>query len=778
MKRWVDVFRVNKMFLNILLSFLSLIIPVVLLGWISYVNFVNELKREYTEKIELHLTSSSHTVENYWKTIYEAGVNFYGDPAVRRLLRTSTWASEEDRSDLHELFESIDRTRFHVNQFAEELFVYADGTYVMTSDGANDFRAFFEKFRRYDGMDAEDWLATLDSDRSLEIVEPSRVTTSFQATEAFSLLVRNRSGKNRAVLVADVPVANVVRALQPVLDQGATEVVVTDGDGNVVLSTDERFANARDWGGDAGSASARSVENAEVRIDGERYIVSAVSTSTFGWTYRAITPLQAFRSQAQGILRLITVISIALCVIGTAFALLFSLKIYKPIRRIVEVYLEEDNRQQRDDAEPKRPNDLYAVGDGIRQWMSYRGRYLDEWQSMAREYADHALLQIVRGSDRNRKRDEELVRILQTQLNFKKDGYLCCAITFEFKDTFFRDVQDVERIVIENKMKNLIQGYLSEYAPLHVLESNDHLYVAIANVRTDEETERFKAGVAEFIRTFEYDRQYYHIRIGIGQPFAGLDGIAKSYRGAMAALRTLPPEDPSRVACAASPNDAQDVPYSYADENKLLKALRFGSKEEVEHAVDELLRKSGHALFARSGLIGEMYHTATRFAMERGIDADRLASESERTALTNSGPFANEQELEERQRLLVSYMHRMIETHLGPKQTQKSSQLAQTIKAYIEENYTNDLHLEHIADKMEVSVKYVSRVFKEHYNMNLTDYISELRIQLAKELLKSSGMAIQDISERVGFYNRTTFLRTFKKLEGTSPNEYRQRLRA
>lgn len=84
-----------------------------------------------------------------------------------------------------------------------------------------------------------------------------------------------------------------------------------------------------------------------------------------------------------------------------------------------------------------------------------------------------------------------------------------------------------------------------------------------------------------------------------------------------------------------------------------------------------------------------------------------------------------------------------------------------------------DVHLEHIADKMGVSVKYVSRVFKEHYNTNLSDYISELRIRLAKELLRDSAFTVNEISEKAGFYNRTTFLRTFKKLEGKSPNQYR-----
>jgi YesN/AraC family two-component response regulator len=79
---------------------------------------------------------------------------------------------------------------------------------------------------------------------------------------------------------------------------------------------------------------------------------------------------------------------------------------------------------------------------------------------------------------------------------------------------------------------------------------------------------------------------------------------------------------------------------------------------------------------------------------------------------------------------------------------------------------------------MNVSVKYVSRVFKEKTGMNITDYISQVRISKAKELLLHSDLPIGAIAEKVGIHNRTTFLRTFKKVEGLSPNDFRKSIAA
>ena len=71
------------------------------------------------------------------------------------------------------------------------------------------------------------------------------------------------------------------------------------------------------------------------------------------------------------------------------------------------------------------------------------------------------------------------------------------------------------------------------------------------------------------------------------------------------------------------------------------------------------------------------------------------------------------------------------------------------------------------------AVKYISRVFKQRTGKNLTDFIGEIRIQKAKELLTQTDQKVGDIAAAVGIENRTTFLRVFKKYEGISPIEYR-----
>ena len=56
---------------------------------------------------------------------------------------------------------------------------------------------------------------------------------------------------------------------------------------------------------------------------------------------------------------------------------------------------------------------------------------------------------------------------------------------------------------------------------------------------------------------------------------------------------------------------------------------------------------------------------------------------------------------------------------------------------------------------------------------NMLDYLIDLRMKLAKELLRTTTLPLKDISEQVGYYNVSSFIRRFKTHEGITPNSYR-----
>ena len=96
--------------------------------------------------------------------------------------------------------------------------------------------------------------------------------------------------------------------------------------------------------------------------------------------------------------------------------------------------------------------------------------------------------------------------------------------------------------------------------------------------------------------------------------------------------------------------------------------------------------------------------------------------------------------------------------------------------AYIEEHHAGKFTLQEIADHCYVSQWHLSKLLNKHTDRSFYDLLNAARIREAKKLLEDPRLKISDICERVGYADIGHFSRVFKKLEGVSANEYRNRL--
>lgn len=96
------------------------------------------------------------------------------------------------------------------------------------------------------------------------------------------------------------------------------------------------------------------------------------------------------------------------------------------------------------------------------------------------------------------------------------------------------------------------------------------------------------------------------------------------------------------------------------------------------------------------------------------------------------------------------------------------------VKQFIGENYlSSEFSNTMLADHFHVSVAYMSYLFKKKTNENLTDYVWNLRLKKAKDLLKNSDLSIDEISIQVGYLNTSSFRRKFKQTMNVTPSQFR-----
>ncbi|ARN57822.1 AraC family transcriptional regulator [Sedimentisphaera salicampi] len=95
------------------------------------------------------------------------------------------------------------------------------------------------------------------------------------------------------------------------------------------------------------------------------------------------------------------------------------------------------------------------------------------------------------------------------------------------------------------------------------------------------------------------------------------------------------------------------------------------------------------------------------------------------------------------------------------------------VKAYIEENYTNQIPIEKLTSMVHLSKGYFFRAFKKKFGVSPITYQQIIRINASKTLLKTTSLRCNEIADRVGFSDVYFFHRTFKKHTGKTPSSYR-----
>ncbi len=96
------------------------------------------------------------------------------------------------------------------------------------------------------------------------------------------------------------------------------------------------------------------------------------------------------------------------------------------------------------------------------------------------------------------------------------------------------------------------------------------------------------------------------------------------------------------------------------------------------------------------------------------------------------------------------------------------------IQSYLEENMEKTISLEDLSRRFSYSPASIRRIFKAETGSSVMDYLSNLRMQRAKALLKDGSLSIEAIANAVGFANLYYFSNTFKQKCGISPSQYRK----
>lgn len=159
------------------------------------------------------------------------------------------------------------------------------------------------------------------------------------------------------------------------------------------------------------------------------------------------------------------------------------------------------------------------------------------------------------------------------------------------------------------------------------------------------------------------------------------------------------------------------------------------------------------------------------FEINRAALSKYIKLEQEKEEVKKILNFSNT--LESYQKNLVQEFDKLFELLAEDAEKQNIRLLRKAVK-YIKENYDKQLTAEVLADIVNLSPVYFSYLFKKNMGMNMTDYITEYRMEIAKRLLFETDLSIYEVASTVGFQDQRYFSKRFKHIVGKTPTEYRK----
>ena len=172
-------------------------------------------------------------------------------------------------------------------------------------------------------------------------------------------------------------------------------------------------------------------------------------------------------------------------------------------------------------------------------------------------------------------------------------------------------------------------------------------------------------------------------------------------------------------------------------------------------------------------ICAELINIVNRVARETGIDVKRIYNDKD-IPYSSIKKFETLTEMREWILKLYNKLSNLIgETKFNP----DYSEYTKKAICYIQQNYKKNISLNEVAEYIGVNSSYLSRIFKEDCGVGFVEYLNNVRIDHAKQIIETNRMKLKDVVKEVGFNSYTYFFKVFKDVLNVTPVEYERMCR-
>lgn len=655
------------------------------------------------------------------------------------------------------------------NDFLQNYFIYLKNYDVIFTQGSAYFRPehYYQNFH-YTDLSLDEWKdEVLGKTHSSEMMPLrsflSNKKQSSVVTYMQSLPLDSFNGSSPATVVVMIDEEHISNLLAGLEDRYGGWAHISDAQGNTIGVRGITEAAARQL---STSTELDQTKRSQFYHDD---LVITIQSDTSGWTYRAGIPRQVLMENANQIKHMTWMVTGIALVLGLLAGLLLAYRNSVPINRLLGVMKEHFGK----DGLAERNEYDFLQGNISKMITSNRQLEL-ELERQLPLVRDGFLKRLLAGEFHTL--EEIAAAAAQADVSLAGgEGYVGILRINGYSGMDSIDILkelSAARLIMKQALSetegNLLMTELgSDRLVMIWLEQGEQTSGTDFRKRLDE-------GLTGLART-AYSEYKVSLSAAFGECFHTLMDVSHSYEQAGQTLEYTELSGMQSILWFSdSSRETATYYYPLDMEQRLISTIRAGEPEEAKRIVSTVMDKNSdqHQLSPemKQQLVGELKGTLLKLLDQKALVQSELLHTLKNQMI---GIQAADMLPDIQQEI-----NGIIEALCGIINSKKNSAHIQTagdIKRFIAESYSDsELTLYRIAEKVERPEKYISQLFKEVTDMNVSDYLEMVRIERAASLLRTEGCTVDEIASRVGYNSSHSFRRAFKRVMGVAPSSYRQ----
>jgi AraC-like DNA-binding protein len=745
------------------------ILPVVFVGAFSYVQSSKQVQKQIDNGEVQYVKQVNSNIEQILITVNHTLNNLVDSTVMNDVLRTPLRAGD------FKVYSNLVKEITHLQGFdtmVEDVVIVNNKQQWLVNNSGLDRLSENEDMDTYlsyfDLNTNSAWVLLKNDDFNHPII-----STKCDYTISLVKKLPVRKSSKYGLVFANIPACSLSEVIS--VEQESEEFIVIDRNNQIMMHQDPSMIGKSlmetpyfETIEDKFSASSGQFQTTH---ENHPYTITYYRSGFNDWTYLSVVSIDELTKESKQIGWFTLYISLAIILLSVVFVWLISKRMYSPVNKLLQ-YLEESGLYNK--KEPK--TEVQIIEEHIKNLFSSNTKLELEINNHKQQTISIFLNRLFSGNLRKSEINEKMKYFGLDQLSAKWENMTVLTLQVDTLDETRYEVQDLELLLFA--VSNIIEEKISLENRLPTVWFDQTLVVLVGSTKTDfQAIHDYTYELTESIQLLIKMYLDLSVSIGISLPFQEIKKASTAYNEGLRALKHRIKLGKGVIIPYSTINShKQTIVYEYpgGTELELMDAIKLSDREESLRLLQCWMDKA----FYKSQSPGEYQISMMRLLnnllvvkQEAGISFEQIGAH-EHSLYESLLKLNMRVDIEEwfKEQLIIP----LIQVFSDRRDSQYRN-LSEEIVHMIQKYYDTDITLEDCASKLHYNANYLSSVFRKETGFTFSEYLSNYRFQMAKKWLIETDLTIKEIADKLKYNNSQNFIRSFRKLEGTTPGQYRSK---